>query len=217
MKNTSLNDLADMIISQVQSGLKSVTNHGLSKSQVKDEIIQVRDRMLPEAIANGLINTQQLYQDLIIEKFERHGESEVSNKRALVAVIPEILELELIETVEYIGSTDGYEGYKVIKGKSNQFLSYDRYTAKVPVAWIKSKKILIYNDNPRRLLIRAIFSNPRDLGEFDPQYGDSKPFPSCNALKDMIVGKIVNDYYRYYRMANPQPNTQTEINQTPSK
>jgi hypothetical protein len=33
----------------------------------------------------------------------------------------------------------------------------------------------------------------------------------------MIVGNIVNDYMRQYRMANPQANNQIEINQSPEQ
>lgn len=218
MKNPSLNDYADMIISQVQSGLKSVNNHALSRSQIKDEFIQNRERLIPEAIAGGLVNPQMLYQDLLLEKFEKYPESAVSNRRALSANIPQVLELETIRSVEYLGSTDGYEGFKVVTGTMNQFVSHDRFTKNVATGWLKGTKIVVYNSPHKRLLLRAIFSNPRDLTAFDPiKYSDDKPFPVPPALGDMIVGKIVNDYYRYYRMANPQPNTQTEFNQQPQK
>jgi hypothetical protein len=217
MRNPSLNDLADMIISQVQSGLKSVTNHGLSKSQVKDEIVLCRARMLPEALAAGLINAQQLYQDFLIEKFYQHEESKVSNRKAIYGDIPEVMEIESISPVEYLGSTDGYEGFKVVTGKQNQFISHDRYSKHEPTGWIKNKRVIIYNDNPKRLLLRAIFSNPRDLATYNKTYSDDSSFAVCNALSDMIVGKLVNDYMRYYRMANPQPNNQIEINQAPNQ
>lgn len=218
MKNPSLNDYADMIISQVQSGLKSVSNHGLSRSQVKDEFIQARERMIPEAIAGGLVNPQMLYQDLILEKFEKYPESAVSNRKATYTSIPQVLEIETIRSVEFLGSTDGFEGYKVVTGTMNQFVGYDRFTSKAPTGWIKGNKIVVYNGLHNRLLLRAIFSNPRDLQAFDPvKYSDDRPFAVPPSLGDMIVGKLVNDYYRYYRMANPQPNTQTEINQQPQQ
>lgn len=166
-----------------------------------------------ESVAKGLIDIQQLYQDLILEKFYAHVESRVSNKKAIYADIPEIFFIPNMESVEYIGSTDGYESFKIVTGKANQQIEFDRFTANAPTAWPKSEKLVIYNANPKRLLFRAIFNNPRDL----PSYDDNKPFPLCNAFGDMIVGNLVNDYIRNYRLGNPQPNNQVEINQAPQQ
>lgn len=217
MKNPSLNDLADMIMSQVQSGLKSVTNHGLSRSQIKAEIMQVRARMIPEAVSSGLINVRELYQDYLIEKFYNHPESKVSNKKAIYAEIPTVMEIDSINPVEFLGSTDGYESFKIVTGRTNQFINNERFTADVPTGWITGNKVVVYNDNPKRLLLRAIFPNTTEVFSADKSYTDDKPFSVCNALGDMIVGKIVNDYMRYYRFSNPQPNTQVEINQQPKQ
>ena len=213
MNSPSLNQLADIVISRVQSGLKSVMNHGLSKSQIKDEILLTRNRLMVEAVAKGLVDIKQIYQNVLIEKFFQHEESKISNKKAIYAPIPEIFFVPNMESVEYIGSTDGYESFKVVTGTTNQFLNYDRYTANAPTAWVQSKKVVIYNANPNRLLIRAVLNNPRDL----PTFSDNSPFPICSAFADMILGNLINDYLRNYRLANPQPNTQVEINQQPQQ
>jgi hypothetical protein len=217
MKSPSLNSLADMVISKVQSGLKSVSNHGLSKSQIKDEIVLTRNRLMVESVAKGLIDVAQLRQDVLITKFVQHTESKISNKKAISAPIPEIFLVPNFDSVEYVGSTDGYESFKVVTGLANQYINHDRYSKNAPTAWVKSKEVVIYNDNPTRLRLRYILNNPMDLSEFDKSFTDNSVFPVCSAFADMIVGNIVNDYLRHYRLANPQPNNQIEINQSPQQ
>ena len=170
-----------------------------------------------ESVAKGLIDVNQIRQNILIEKFLQHEESKVSNQKAIYAPIPEIFMIPNFESIEYVGSTDGFEGFKVVTGTANQHISNDRYTAKAKTAWIQSQKVVIYNANPTRLLIRAILNNPRDLSAFNKSFTDNSPFPVCNAFGDMIIGNIVNDYLRHYRLANPQPNTQVEINQQPQQ
>lgn len=217
MKSPSLNALADIVISKVQSGLKSVSNHGLSKSQIKDEIILTRSRLMVESVSKGLIDIVQLRQDVLITSFFQHKESKVSNKKAISADIPEVFLIPNFDSVEFVGSTDGYESFKVVTGQSNQHINYDRFSKNAPTAWIRTKKVVIYNDNPTRLLLRYVLNNPMDLSEFDKSFNDNSPFPICSAFADMIVGNLVNDYIRYYRFANPQPNNQIEINQSPQQ
>jgi hypothetical protein len=217
MRSPSLNSLADMVISKVQSGLKSVSNHGLSKFQIKDEIILTRNRLMVDAVTKGLIDIAQLRQDVIIEKFTQNKESKISNKKAISSDIPEVFMIPNFESIEYVGSTDGYESFKLVTGKSNQFINHDRFTKNAPTAWVRVKEVVIYNDNPRRLLLRYVLNNPMDIAEYDKSFNDDSPFPLCSAFADMIVGNIVNDYMRQYRMANPQANNQIEINQSPEQ
>jgi hypothetical protein len=220
--DTSLNQLADMITNDVKAGLKSVSNVSFSQEQLKDRIVLTANRMIPELKRKHELDIESISQSITSLKFKKEfinlsPASEFQKKqgqKVLTAKIPKLLFFDGFKPVVYFGETEFHSPFKVIYGSRFAYSKYDLYSKKKPTVWIKEDICRIVNppaDNTSKFTLQGVFENFRALYEFkECAINDDSPFPVPAYLKDMIVGKIVNDYMRHYAMSGAFPNNQTD-------
>ena len=222
----SLNAIADIIINSVYSGTKGVANISLSKDQVKDEINLARNRMILDLHRKYALETEGLYQDITCLKATKKDIRQAcpvdvtaqDEHKVLAVEIPRLLHIPRMNPVKYLGNSNRQVEWKYFWGNDFIYRKYDKYAKNAPVAWINNTTIWLINPPDflkKQITIQAIFENPRDLSAYNCcKASDNDPYPVPPTIVDMITGKLINDYLRYYRMQNPQANTGNEFTDT---
>lgn len=220
----SLNSIADIVINNVYAGLKAPSNYSLSRDQVIDEISLLRNRIANDLALKGGLNTQGLYQTIECLEFTCKDISECctyeSGIQVLHAKIPRLLALPNINPVRYVGAIakglGGVRQFKVVTGNSYIYSKYDIVTSAAPTAWFDDNSNLWIINPPTKAMkvgaLTALFENPKELDQYACCTIDNdSPYPVPGYMVDMITGKLINDYLRYYRTTNPTPNTIADI------
>lgn len=219
----SLNAIADIIINSVYSGTKGVANISLSKDQVKDEINLARNRMILDLHRKYALETEGLYQDITCLKATKKDirqacpvdDTAQKEHKVLAVEIPRLLHIPRMNPIKYLGNSNRQVEWKYFWGNDFIYRQYDKYAKNAPVAWVNNTTIWLINPPDflkKQITIQAIFENPRDLVEYNCcKASDNDPYPVPPTIVDMITGKLINDYLRYYRMQNPQANTGNEF------
>lgn len=211
----TLNELADIVINSVYGGLKAPANISLSKDQVKDEINLCKNRIISDFLKNKIpFDPEELYVRIPISfEEEDMGGGIDTDLDYPTATIPPLMYMSGLKTVRRVSYKDSLKPMKVVFGNVYAFSRYDKYTGKVPTAWINGTilRVLHPPKNLRKADLYAIPSDPRQVYPYN-DHDDNHPFPMSADLADRVTGKLINDYLRYYRMQNPQPNTGADIN-----
>jgi|GEM_PF-4811633 hypothetical protein len=212
----TLSNYADLVISNVYGGYKGVTNNGLSKDAVMAEFVLGSRRMIKELHAAQRLDPEDFYQTLPKIKLEKLSDlSEVpipvnaDPKKGIIywAEIPELIWMPGLDPVDYIGPFNRFYHYVVKKGNTFVNHAYSKFHAKEPAVWVKGSKVYVMNNlkGVSILQMRALLKDPTVLLDDDQAY----PIPS--EVGDMLVTKMTEQYLRYFRLMNPQPNTQNDI------
>ena len=220
MEDISLNKIADMIINSVYSGLKAVNSYSLSKDQVKDEVILLRNRLGAEYIAQGLLDMSTMTQTInCLELTPKDikdccDEKPTSEDKVFHADIPRLMMTKGACPITFVGTADKKVWFKVTTSPDFIYrLKYDKFTRKKPLVWINNNDLWLFNapktlKATREISIIGAFENPNSVNSYKCcKFDDDSPFPSPPMLIDRIVGKLVEDYIRYYRFSVPMPNT----------
>lgn len=218
----SITAISDIIINSVYSGGKGIANISLSQDQVKDEVNLARNRFILNLNQNYQLNPEGLYQNITCLKATKKDirqicpvdtTTEESNK-ILCVPIPKLLHIPRMNPIKYLGNVSRQVEWKFFWGNDFFYRRYDKYAKNDPVAWVNGTEIWLFNVPPfikKQITLQAIFENPRDLSTYNCcKASDNDPYPVPPTIVDMITGKLINDYLRYYRLQNPQPNTGSE-------
>lgn len=208
----SLNQLADIIINNTEGGLKNRNGQAVTREQVKDEIILMRARLIFELWPKGMIERDALIQQTECLEFEQKDIADCPaakgcrGEHVLHAKIPSLLMLPGFNPVEFVGSANQQVEFKAVFGNDYLYTPYLKYARKIPTAWFNEQSVWVFNEVKEIKLgkIRFVLEDPREISMFScSAYDDDSPFPSPVFLNDMITGKLINDYHRFYSMKNP--------------
>lgn len=220
----TLDKIADMISNSVMAGLKGVTNFAFSKEQLRDEVIISSNRFLQDLALKGMLSSEGLYQDINCIELECKDIGECCEidtyEKVLMSVnpLPKIFHITGIKPIMYLGLPGKNKNFEL----TTQLISgeYNKYTFSGQVglttAYINNNHHVIVRNPPSNELkyisTSAIFENPEDVYNYECMCTNvEKPFQRPQWLIDQVVGKLVNDYMRYYRMGGiTQPNMQEQ-------
>lgn len=208
----SLNQLADIILNNTEGGLKNLNGEAITREQVKDEIVLMRARLILELYPKGVIDIESLIQETSCITIEKRDISECPAakpccaSKVFFAKIPRLLYFPNFNPVQFIGSARQDIQFTVLQGNEYLYAPYRKYGKKDPSAWVNIDQLWILHEpkTVRDIKARFVLEDPREIGMYACcAYNDDQPFPSPTYLNDMIIGKMVNDYHRYYSMKNP--------------
>ena len=205
--NYSLNTLSSAIVNVVLQGLKAPNSMVVNREQIKDEIYQLRNRMMGELRRQGGFDPMNCYHvidHLTLAKNDlAAGVLGLANKNILWAKIPSLFITAGIPPVIYAGSAIKRTAYKVEVGEYS-FPEHSLMTNKAPTVWIDTDWNLWVINCPTgmrdKMRLVALFNQPRELRD---------PPDMASAIRT----KLVEDYVRHYRSVPPQPNTGADIPQ----
>lgn len=218
-----INKLASAIYNNIVGGLAGITaTPNISIAQLEDDVVDEWLQIIKEYAAKNLVPRKDLLMainciELDCEALDRccvnPNPSEVP---VLHFELPQVVNDNIEDTIEYIGSTDKQDQYKVYTDTSWQYHKYLRRGSEKPFVYVEPtpNKNNMYDawlfNNPfaKRISVIAIFKDLRQLANY-----------SCCANEDLenrtfiaaeIKKRLTEKYIRYYRSFYPgvQPNTQ---------
>lgn len=218
--NPSLNAIASIIINSTFSGLKMVTNIPLSVDQVKDEVSLLRASLIKEMIDSGQKNFEGLYVKISCIALTCRDMAECCEEPVgsfqLGGKIPKLFDQLLTEKtgIKYVGSPDMRHPYRILTGNEYLYYKHSPLIGKKPAAYLDyNLNVWILNpptEDLELITMVVIPEDPRDLQQYSCcAAGDDDPYPMPSWMTDKITGKLINDYMRYYTMAQTKPNTQS--------
>lgn len=208
----SLNQLADIVLNNTEGGLKNKNGQSVTRQQVKDEIVLMRARLILELWPKGVLERESLIQETSCISAEKKDIADCpaakgcKNDKVLFAKIPRLLHLPNLNPVQFIGSAKQDVEFKAVFGNDYNYTPYLKYGRKIPTAWFNIDELWVFNEPKtiREMKARFVLEDPREIAIYScAGYSDDAPFPSPLYLNDMIIGKLVNDYHRFYSMKNP--------------
>lgn len=208
----TLNSISAQILNDVYAGLKAPGNFSVPQRQIKDEFGQARNRYMQEEYQAGRLEKEAYMQTipkLAVVKKDFVGLGLTTSRKEYWAEIPEALSFKGFNAFEYITTMDKAVITKIVYGDDFRWVQFDKYTAKMPTIWIQDKNLWLLNPpvaNIQWITLRYILDNPRSLnGVAGIKFMDDDPYPAPGHAVDAIKNKMVNDYLRHYRLANPLP------------
>ncbi len=208
----SLNQLADIVINNTEGGLKNLNGESITREQVKDEFVLMRARLIMELYPKGIIDRESLIQETNCIQIEKRDISECpaakpcNANKVFFAPIPKLLFLPNFNPVQFIGSAKQDMEYRILTGNEYLYSSFGKYIKNEVTVWINIDQLWVLNEpkTVRDIKARFVLEDPREIKMYAcANYSDNLPFPSPSFLNDMIIGKMVNDYHRFYSMKNP--------------
>lgn len=191
---------------------------------LKDEVINTRNRLVYEYdLKQQLLYPEQLYTEINCVPVVCKDVSECcdvdSDEKVLVAEIPELMQINSIPNIRYVGTIDRTTPFNLIRGNSYLYRTYAKWTSKMKAVWFRESKnqLVLYNYNtkipPKYITVEIIPKNEQDLLKYECACVDTDDvaFKCPDYLIDVITGKIVEQYMRQYQMGHLQANTQSEI------
>ena len=218
----SLTAISDIIINSVYSGGKGITNISLSQDQVKDEVNLARNRFILQLHSQYQLDTEGLFQKITCLKATKKDIRQAcpidlgaeADHKVLCVTIPKLLHIPRMNSIKYLGNVNRQVEWKFFWGNDFIYRKYDKYAKNDPVAWVNGTEIWLFNVPlfiKKQITVDAIWESPRDLSAYNCcKASDNDPYPVPPTIVDMITGKLINDYARYYRLQNMQPNTGSE-------
>ncbi len=196
--NTLITDLLNII-----RGAKVSQSETISRRQIEDWIHQYRALLLKQDMDKGKMPNPDYIQELPSVKLEvvdKSLESDLQsgmNYMRTELEIPTTIDLNFKPGITYVGTIDGREIQLVSEGR-NYWQQFKRFTQKVPLAFLRNKRIYINNVTPLKYItIRGIFEIPTEVSNFINSSAistystldDRYPIPSnlVPVLKSMIL------------------------------
>lgn len=219
----TLEQLKSAIYNDLVGGLRGISgNVNISMEQLEDDIIEERLIILKEFSMKNMIPRKDLLMSInCIELDEKSLDkcpccSPVYSKPQMHFEMPQILNDFAEDAVEFIGSIDRGNQFKVYTSTAFQYHQYSRRGALNPYVYIETTP----NENNlydcwvfnaplmKRISVIAIFKDPRQLEEYSCCSEDSINF---NFVDNEIKRRLVEKKMRWYRQYVPPitPNDQT--------
>lgn len=219
-----INKLASAIYNNIVGGLVGiVSTPNISIQQLEDDVVDEWLQIIKEYAAKNLVPRKDLLVainciDLDCESLDRCCTS--PNPYAIPQKhfqVPQIVNDQIEDTIEFVGSTDRQDQYKVYTDTSWQYHKYLRRGADKPFVYIEPTPNAnnmydgwIFNAPfINRISVIAIFKDLRQLDQF-----------SCCANEDLenrtfiaaeIKKRLTEKYLRYYRQLYPGPQLNDQI------
>lgn len=218
-----IHKLASAIYSDIVSGLSGITSTPtLSMDQLEDDIIDERLQIIKEYSLRNLIPRNDLLMsinciDVDCKSLDKCPCGHDLTKPELHFEIPQLVNDFAGESIEFIGSINRADQYKVYTSTAFQFHKYMRRGSEKPYVYIEPTP----NDNnlydgwifnapfTKKISIIAIFKDPRQLVGYSCCAGDdleNYSFISAE-IKKRLTEKKLRYYRQFYQL--PTPNTQS--------
>lgn len=132
--------------------------------------------------------------------------------------LPIPLELYNKDAITYIGSVNKKEGYEISTAVGSNWDAYNKYTSKVPKAYILNNYVYITNEEfLETISIRGIFTRPTDAQRFhtcagDPCYTDESVYPIGEHMVPILKQMILEKELRVYLSTTPDLTNNAEGN-----
>lgn len=219
-----INKLASAIYNNVVGGLAGmVSTANISIPQLEDDVVDEWLQVIKEYAAKNIIPRKDLLMAINCIELDCKSldkccvDPNPSEEKVLHFEVPQTVNDFIEDTIEFIGSTDKRDQYKVYTDTSWQYHKYLRRGAEKPFIYIQPTP----NENnmydgwlfnapfTKRISIIAIFKDPRQLMQYE-----------CCANEDMenrtfIAGEIkkrlTEKYIRYFRALYPQPSPNNQV------
>lgn len=219
-----INKLASAIYNDIVSGLAGITSTPtISIDQLEDDIVDERLQIIKEYAAKNLVPRNDLLMAINCIKLDCMsldrcpcGDKSYS-KPELHFEIPQTINDLGADAIEFIGSVDRAQFFKVYTNTSFQFHKYLKRGASRPFvyieptpnmnnmydAWVFGAPLL------KTLSVIAIFKDPRQLMQYTCCAGDA--IENYSFISAEIKKRLTEKKIRYYRqlLMPLQPNTQT--------
>ncbi len=220
-----IHKLASAIYNDIVGGLRGFTGTpNMSIDQLEDEIINERLQIIKEYAMKGLIPRNDLLMSISCISTDcqsldqcRCGES--YSKPELHFEIPQLVNDLEADSIEYLGSVDKLQEFKIYTNMNFLYHKYKRRGASQPFVYIQTTP----NENNmydgwvfnapllKKLSIIAIFKDPRQLSFYECCAGDD--IENYSFLSTEIHKRLVEKKLRVYRQLAPQPTSNTQIPQ----
>lgn len=221
----SIEQLADAIINEIYTGLRGITvNEAISREQLIDEIISERISLIQELSAKNLLSRKDLMFSIDCIEIDTDKQTKCCNDNVrdllcntLHFEIPQIITFNSVSGIEFIGSVDKQQQYRVYTDISYRFNRYSRYGAKKPFVYIETTPNInnrydcyLFNaPYTKYISIIGIFKDPRDLQYYS--CCNSENYNNLSILSTEIFKRLVDRKIKIYRQFPQQilPNDQT--------
>ena len=215
--------LASAIYNDVVSGLVGITsNPTISIDQLEDDVVDERLQIIKEYSLKNIIPRNDLLMainciNIDCKSLDRCPCGERSySKPEQHFEIPQLVNDYGMDAIEFIGSVDRLQYFKVYTTTAFQFHKNLRRGANRPYVYIEPTP----NENNmydcwlfgapllKKLSIIAIFKDPRQLKQFNCCAGDD--LENYTFISAEIKKRLTEKKLRYYRslLQSPQPNNQ---------
>lgn len=217
-----IHKLASAIYNDIVGGLGGFTGTpNMSIAQLEDDCVDEYLQIIKEYAMKGLIPRNDLLMSISCISTDcqsldkcRCGES--YSKPGLHFQIPQLVNDLEADSVEYIGSVDKLQEFKVYTNMNFLYHQYKRRGANKPYVYIQTTP----NENNmydgwvfnapllKKLSIIAIFKDPRQLSFYECCAGDD--IENYSFISAEIKKRLTEKKIRYYRSlgAQPLPNNQ---------
>lgn len=221
----NVTQIASAVLNNVMDALKgTVSNVAMSIEQLEDEVIAERNNIIKEYFLKGIIGLQELYNSVNCIEVDCDYMSKCCDlpigKKVLHFEIPQVMLINGVNTVDFIGSIDKQEQYTVYIDNSYKFHKYRKRKSESPYVYLDptinaNGKIDGYIFNVpfvKYISMTALFLDPRQLSDFDC-CADIDSLTECGILSNDIIHRLSQKKVLYYRqlMLPPQPNTQSAL------
>lgn len=210
--------LASQIRNDVVSGLRGYhTNLSLNIDQLQDEIVACRLSILNELYTKGIIPLKDLLMaincvEVDCESLERCSCDRRGDTVTAHFQIPQVVTTYGKQAIDYIGSIDRQNKFKVITSLSEfQNRQYRRVQSHKPYVWIdfapNSEGMLdcfLFNAPfVKQVSVVAVFKDPRQLSRYSCCNTDELNGPDVNNsfIDQLIKDKLTKEKLYYYRQA----------------
>lgn len=214
----TLEQLKSAIYNDVMGGLRGITSTPtLSLEQLEDDIIDERLLVLKEYGMKNMLPKKDLMMALNCVELDCKSMDKCPcggsyTKPLLHFEIPQLLNDFGDESIEFIGSVDRTNQFKVYTSTAFQMHTFLRRGAHKPYVYIET----VPNENNRydgwvfnapllkRISVIGIFKDPRQLLEYDCCV-ESDEILNFNFIDNEIKRRLTEKKIRYYRQLAPQP------------
>lgn len=214
-----ISKLASAIYNDIVAGLAGFNaNPSISIEQLEDECVEVRNALIKEYWAKGLIYPHELMKAINCiavdcDDMNKCPCNDLPVKMAKHFEIPPIVDSMGIDAIDYIGATDRSRDFKVYFSLSSaKGHQYKRHGSNDPYVYIECtpNKNGMYDgwvfNAPfiENLSIIAVFRDLRQLEEFNC-CGDPADYEDFGSLSNAVKDQIIKKKFTYYRQMYPSP------------
>ncbi len=219
-----INKLASAIYNNIVGGLVGITaTPNISIAQLEDDVVDEWLQIIKEYASKNLIPRKDLLMainciELDCEALDRccSGDNPYAEK-LLHFEVPQIVNDQIEDTIEFVGSTDRQDQYKVYTDTSWQYHKYLRRGSEKPFIYIeptpnrnnKYDGWLFNAPFVKKLSIIAIFKDPRQVSAYPcciEEDLENRTFIAAEIKK-----RLTEKYLRYYRIMYPNPTPNNQI------
>ena len=215
--------LASAIYNDVVSGLVGITSTPtISLLQLEDDVVDERLQIIKEYSMRNLIPKKDLMMsinciDIDCKSLDKCPCGSDLTQPELHFELPQIINDFGEEAIEYIGSTNREQTFKVYTSKSFRYHKYLRRGSHKPFVYVETTPnennmydAWIFNAPfTKKVSVIAIFKDPRQLMQYDCCSGDD--LENYTFISTEIKKRLTEKKLRYYRQLYPGPTPNNQV------